>query len=629
MPRKAALFVLPLVVGLSPTVPLSAAPPAAKAALSLKPVQQAVRYQRVPASEVDSCRVVDLEGDWAGWEVTTADGTPLRRFADTNGDKKVDLWCYFDQGVEVYRDVDGDFNGKADQYRWLGTAGTRWALDDNEDGTIDSWKQISAEEATAELVAALADADVERFERLVLSDEELAALGFAPGEAKKLAQQLQEARQRFADFAKQQNSVQAGARWVQFAAAKPGVLPSGALGLSSDLKVYENVVAMFENEGESGQLVVGTLVQVGDAWRLIDLPQVVGEDMVARSSGYFFTPMRAATTALPSEGQDQQAQKLVVQLEKIDQRLATAGPAELPKLNAARADVVEQLALAASTPADRQAWVQQLVDTVTVAIQEGAYPDGTTRLRKISRELAGNNKALRSYVDFQVISAEYATRLQGSKSEDFPKIQEWYLENLTEFVERYESTPEAGKAMLQLALSKEFEAKEKEALQWYRRVAKEFPGETAGAKAAGAVRRLDSVGKSLDLRGETIDGKSFRLSSLRGRPVVLHYWAAWCEPCKQDMRRLRQLQAQYQKAGLEIVGVSVDSTREDAAEFLRANPLPWTQLFAEGGMEGSRLANELGVQTLPTMLLIDKSGKVVQHNVQVAQLGEELDELLR
>ena len=53
-------------------------------------------------------------------------GKILRKFVDTNGDNIVDQWGYFNDGVEVYRDIDSNFNGKADQYRWLNTAGTRW-----------------------------------------------------------------------------------------------------------------------------------------------------------------------------------------------------------------------------------------------------------------------------------------------------------------------------------------------------------------------------------------------------------------------------------------------------------------------------------------------------------------------
>src|SRR5690606_12489770 len=104
-------------------------------------------------------------GKFTGWVVRDADGQLLRRFIDTNGDNKVDRWCYYKDGFEVYRDIDSDFNGKADEYRWLGIAGTRHGIDRNENGTVDYWKAISAEEVSAEIVAALREKDAERFQR--------------------------------------------------------------------------------------------------------------------------------------------------------------------------------------------------------------------------------------------------------------------------------------------------------------------------------------------------------------------------------------------------------------------------------------------------------------------------------
>ena len=183
--------------------------------------------------------------------------------------------------------------------------------------------------------------------------------------------------------------------------------------------------------------------------------------------------------------------------------------------------------------------------------------------------------------------------------------------------------------MLQLALSKEFEDKEREALGYYKKVASSYPGTDAGEKAAGAVRRLESVGRTIELDGTTIDGKPFKLSALRGRPVVVHYWATWCEPCKQDMKLLRSLQARYQKAGLTLVGVNVDVTRDLATGFLKETQLPWIQLFDDGGLESSGLAQAFGVQTLPTMMLIDRSGKVVRHNVRAAELDAEIDKIVK
>ena len=135
-------------------------------ALAMRPVQEDVEYELVPTEDVEKCTLgnIKIKG-WRGFELLGPDGATLRRFADTNGDKRIDLWAYFQYGVEVYRDIDEDYDGKADQYRWLNTGGTRWGLDEDEDGQINRWKQISAEEVSAEVVAAIRDANAERFRR--------------------------------------------------------------------------------------------------------------------------------------------------------------------------------------------------------------------------------------------------------------------------------------------------------------------------------------------------------------------------------------------------------------------------------------------------------------------------------
>jgi thiol-disulfide isomerase/thioredoxin len=615
----------------SPAVCVSAAPPSAAAALTLKPVQTGVDYERVPPEDMEKCSVTDIERkDWSGWDLLAPDGSLLRRFADTNADKKVDLWCYFKFGVEVYRDVDENFNGKADQYRWLSTNGIRWGLDDDEDGKIDRWKQISAEEVTAEVVAALRDKDSERFVRLLISKSEIASLGLGREKSEQISAKADRAARDFEALAERQKSVGQGAHWVQFAASSPGVVPSGTEGSTKDVVVYENAVAMFEQGDRSGQLMVGTLIRVGNAWRLVELPSV-GDDReaIAQTSGNFFTPGgTAADAGVASANIAPETQEYVIQLEKIDAKLASAEEkSEIAGLHKSRADLVEKLIEASGNRIERDTWVRQLVDMVSVAAQTGSYPDGVRRLRRIAREFGGSDDALKAYADYQAISTEYAVK--QSPDADFAKVQEWYLESLHGFVEHYPRTSEAAQAWLQLGLSKEFEDKEREALTYYKQVASAFPGTDPGEKAAGAVRRLESVGRRVELQGRTIEGKPFRLAGLRGKPVVLHYWATWCEPCKQDMKLLRRLQASYQRAGLQLVGVNVDMTQELAEGYLRETQLPWVQLFEVGGLESSSLAKALGVQTLPTMMLIDADGKVVRHNVRAAELDEAIELMLK
>lgn len=412
----------------------------------------------------------------------------------------------------------------------------------------------------------------------------------------------------------------------------PGTVPAGTEGTTKDLTVYENAVAMYQNEGESGQLLLGTLLQVGEGWRMIELPMAVrGGDPIAQSTGNFFTP---SVMPNPNETSARNlggaTQELVDRLEAIDRKLASAtGKGELAELHSNRADVIEKLVESSSgSPEERRTWTRQLVDTVSMAVQSGAYPAGLDRLKRVATRFAGDDSSLAAYANFHAIASEYVLR-QAPQDADFAEVQEWYLDRLATFVDRYPKAPEAGEAMLQLALSKEFEEKEKDALAYYRKVTEAFPNSSAGEKAAGAVRRLESVGKTIELAGTTLNGKPLSLQDLRGRPVVVHFWATWCEPCKQDMKMLRRLQSQYQRARLAIVGVNVDVQHDRAADYVKTAELGWPQLFAPGGLEGSPHARRFGIQTLPTMMLIDGSGKVVSHNIRAAELPDAIDQVLQ
>jgi len=248
-------------------------------ALELTPVQKGIEFDSPAAADVSKCTIsAQRTGGSVGWVVKDPDGAVLRKFLDTNADNVVDQWSYHKDGLEVYRDIDSDFNGKADQYRWFHTAGTRWATDRDEDGKIDAWKAIAAEEVTAEVVAALALGDAKRFTRVVLTDSELKSLGIGPEKAKELSKRLADLPAKFKDMSTRQEVVTGTSKWVQFSGNRPGIVPAGTDGSTKDLCVYENVVAIVQTGPEHGQVQIGTLVRVGDVWRVIDVPEPISDD---------------------------------------------------------------------------------------------------------------------------------------------------------------------------------------------------------------------------------------------------------------------------------------------------------------------------------------------------------------
>ena len=113
---------------------------------------------------------------------------------------------------------------------------------------------------------------------------------------------------------------------------------------------------------------------------------------------------------------------------------------------------------------------------------------------------------------------------------------------------------------------------------------------------------------------------------MKGKPVLVHYWATWCEPCKVDIARIRELQEKYRR-DIVVVGIALDGDKASLQRFLLSKPLNWPQLYEPGGLDG-RLAEELGVLTLPTMLLLDKEGVVVERNLMVTDLEKSLEKVI-
>jgi len=553
----------------------------------------------------------------------------LRSFADTNGDRVVDRWSYYKDGVEVYRDIDSNHNAKADQARWLNSAGTRWGIDDDENGTIDTWKMLSAEEATSQVVAALAARNPAVFNRLLPTRAELEAAGFEDPLLSELVGRVVASAKGFPDLAK--GSAVGAAVWNNMLAAQPGVLPAGAVGVTKDIAAYDNVVVLVDvggdakGGGRSGQIYVGSLVRCGDVWRPLDLPQVPGAQGEITEPQGFFTPRASSGSAIESGSQEnERMQPLLARLREVESKLTAAtGAARLP-LAQEQAMMLEQV-MAAADPEQKGFWVRQLAETIAAAVQDETLPDGIDRLEKLGAAESGD-EPLQAFVLFRLASARYAASMQLPGA-DVTQVQAKWLEELAAFVKAHPTAPDAAEALLQMGIADEFGGSEKEALDRYEMIVKNFPDSISAKKARGAARRLQSVGKVLSLSGAALDGTAVALESLRGRPVLVHYWATWCEPCKVDIAQIRELYAKYGPKKFAVVGIALDSDKGQLTKYLAGKPIPWPQLHEAGGLDG-RLAEELGVLTLPTMFLLDAEGKVVDRNLVIADLEKKLETLL-
>jgi thiol-disulfide isomerase/thioredoxin len=627
-PHRLRTILLASIALFLPPLAQAAKPPVADA-LKLQPVQKGIEYDIPAEDEISQCSLKPYQaGKLSGWEVTGANGNVLRRFLDTNADNKVDQWCYFKDGIEVYRDIDSNYNRQADQYRWLGTAGIRWAVDTNEDGRVDRWKMISPEEVTEEAVLALRAKDAKRFKLLLLTDQELRDLGLGEEKAKELAAKLTETASSYEKAVASQQLVPQDSRWVNFGGTRPGIVPAGTDGAKEDVRVYENVAAVIENDGAHNQLVIGTLIKVGDVWRMVDLPKkVAGEGL------FFASPdaIRAQASLPETGGLSKEIQELISQMEQIDRDLAnTTSLEKLAQLNAQRADVLEKLAENATDDGEKASWIRQLVDTISAAAQSGQYPQGIERLAQLGEKLEQQKTTdeLLAYIEYREMFADYVLSMQRDGEKDFAKIQEKWLADLDQFVKDFPTSPDAADAMLHLALAEEFAGNDDAALKWYGRVTKEFASTDRAEKATGAIRRIESVGKPLTLAGKDLNGRTVDVRTFRGKVVLVHYWATNYSNCLPGLSVLKDMQTKYGPDKLILIGVNLDNEVGSVKEYLKENPLPWPQLHAPGGFD-SPLANYYGIQELPMLMLADQDGNVVSRRLSVSEIDTELRRLLR
>ncbi len=225
-PGRCALYAIlfcPFALG---SVAFAAEPPSASVALSFKPRQKAVEVDNPAKADIEACTVkVERRGKVSGWVVLGPQGQIFRRFLDSDGDNVVDQWRYYLNGIEVYRDLDSNANNKIDQSRWVNAGGTRWGLDPDEDGRIDSWKMISAEEATRVAVEAMAAGDLAALGTILLSSEDLKSLGINEELSKQLLDSVANPTEQVRKATSGSKILTPETKWMRFDSSSPGLDP--------------------------------------------------------------------------------------------------------------------------------------------------------------------------------------------------------------------------------------------------------------------------------------------------------------------------------------------------------------------------------------------------------------------
>lgn len=612
--------------------------PTVKQALASQPQNSDVDIDVPDPKTYDQCKVTLVrEGKATGWIVAGPAGQPLRRFMDTNGDNVVDLWCYYKNGLEVYRDIDSNFNNKKDQFRWLNFGGTRWGVDTNEDGKIDAWKQISAEEVSRIAVKALVSQDASILAPLLITKDDLKQLGIKGNLETKLLTSVADPAGKLRKAAANSKIITPRTTWMRFDASPPATVPAESIKASDDVIVYENVMAIvdFGNPMNPGLVHVGELIRLGDVWKMTSLPMPMEGNAIQLEPGIVMNdPLISAgvETAASKTSLPQKEQELVGQLQKL---MESSPPPNAPrpaleKHQKAIEAVLGNLIAEVKSDEARNQWTRQLLDSMAIAVQSGVDPSALDRLRKLEAEVSksAGKSPLAAIARYRVLVADYATAMQESKDDDArQKIHEHWLTDLDDYIDKYPKSDDASEAATQLAQGYEFAGKLEKAAKWYQRVVTDYAETPAAGRAAGALKRLELVGKPLALSGASLAGGMVDIKQFRGKVVCVVFWDTESKLCREDLTPLKALYDTYRADGFEIIGVNLDPAKTPVQPYLTQNGVKWPQIHEPGGPE-SAPAKEFGITILPTMFIVDRDGKVLSRSANVAELKALLAEKL-
>jgi thiol-disulfide isomerase/thioredoxin len=166
------------------------------------------------------------------------------------------------------------------------------------------------------------------------------------------------------------------------------------------------------------------------------------------------------------------------------------------------------------------------------------------------------------------------------------------------------------------------------------------------AFAEEKLKSLERLAKPLELAFTAVDGRAVDLRALRGKVVLVDFWATWCGPCIAELPNIKRVYAELHAKGFEIIGITLENARllpGDTAEqtaaklekakkvlndFTAKEQMPWPQHF-DGRYWKNELATKYGIGAIPAMFLINQEGRVVSTNARGEALEREVRRLLK
>jgi peroxiredoxin len=136
--------------------------------------------------------------------------------------------------------------------------------------------------------------------------------------------------------------------------------------------------------------------------------------------------------------------------------------------------------------------------------------------------------------------------------------------------------------------------------------------------AAVAALVLAAPSANLKFSFKNTDGKRVALSEFKGKVIILDFWATWCIPCKEEIPGFIELQKKYGGRGLQIVGISVDDSMNQAKKYATDMKMNYPVLLAEGREDILRAYDP--IPAIPVSIIIDRQGRIATRHEGIAKM---------
>jgi len=154
------------------------------------------------------------------------------------------------------------------------------------------------------------------------------------------------------------------------------------------------------------------------------------------------------------------------------------------------------------------------------------------------------------------------------------------------------------------------------------------PDPELARQAAAEVRVAQLRTEPLELKFTAADGREVDVARLRGKVVLIDFWATWCGPCVAEIPNMLEQYEKYHAQGFEVVGISLDEEKDKVDAFIAEHKIPWPIIYVGKGWQDPT-AQFYGISGIPQLILIGRDGNVITLNARGKKLGDRLAELFK